>query len=134
MILSPWQLIVSHLVYLARDVGCLALEIAVFRAVQGTRWSVHRHWLSLWIQENLIALVYRAIWDIHSFTGLHPPQAAYALGLTCLYAANVFGLCGTAVLCRTFRAMVRERAGLPHADPSPFPETGVWPPPPTPPV
>ena len=86
------------------------------------------------VSGNLLALVYRAIWDIHSFTGLHPPQAAYALGLTCLYAANVFGLCGTAVLCRTFRAMVRERAGLPHADPSPFPETGVWPPPPTPPV
>ena len=135
MTFSPPLSLFEHTFFGIADVAFLVTYIIAARIIRGTKWGVHLRWLIPCIIGSGLALAYRTIWNVHFFTGIHLPRAAYAFGLSLLYIANGADLWGAVVLCRVMKELVAgglvERPGQPERL---LVEQAVWPPPPKPPV
>jgi len=124
---SHWPLFFDHIFFFLADVAFFALEISAIRIVRRTKWQLHTNWLTYFAVESGLALLYRLILNAHFFTGIHLLPVVYAFARMCLYMANITGICGAVVLCKTLRKMVIEAAQEPKEAVAAL---GVWPPPP----
>jgi hypothetical protein len=80
-----------------------------------------------------VDLMYRVIISAHYFFGVHLSPELYFFGTNCLYTANVVGIIGNVILCRTLKLIVNNAAEetnrLSDASHSSRDKT-IWPPPP----
>lgn len=127
MLTSRWQWSLDISFFLLSNIAFLALEIFAIAIVKNTKYQAHAQWLKYFVVESCLALVYRILWHTHFFTGIHLPPLLYTFARTCLYIANIVGVFGTIVLCRTLKRMVTETA---QEQMDAVAAHSVWPPPP----
>lgn len=127
------QSLFRHSFYAVSDLTFLFLNAYAASIVSKGRWRVHLNWLVPFVFQCILTLVYRGIISLHYFLGIHIPVGVYTFGDNCLYAANVVGIAGSFILCRTLKQIVteadvnRSTAGTASQPPE---DAGVWPPPP----
>ena len=127
-----FQSLFEHSFYQISDLAFLFLNAYAASIVSKGRWRLHLNWLVPFVFQGVLTLVYRGIISLHYFFGIHISVGGYTFGENCLYTANVLGIAGNVILCRTLKQIVNaadgkgQRGNTPQ---SPADES-VWPPPP----
>ncbi len=133
MHLTPLQSLFEHSFYAVSDLAFLVLNAYAATIIYRAKWRVHFNWIIAFVVECLFVIIYRAIISAHYFFGVPISAALYSFGDNCLYTANILGIAGNFILCRTFKQLVE--TGRPESDPlsgsvRPEADETIWPPPP----
>lgn len=133
MHLTPLQSLFHHSFYALSDLAFLLLNAYAAAIIYRAKWRVHFSWAIAFAVQCVFIVIYRAILSAHYFFGVPISTSLYSFGDNCLYTANILGIAGTFILCRTFKRLIEtghHESHQPFESVRPEADETIWPPPP----